>query len=87
MGAYPGGPFESVVDRHRALMIAGRIALLFGAVSGGWVVIEWYVYATGHLVITIVSGISILLGTQLLIFAHMASMLITLYHESRNRET
>lgn len=85
MSGYPRGPLQSVLDRHKVLSLGGKVSLAFGLLSGAWVLYEWYIFATSHEVIAFLSGITILLGTQLLIFASMTSMLISLYQESRAR--
>lgn len=81
MGGYPGGPFQSSIDRHKVLKLAGHVSIVFGFLLEAWVAYDWYVHMTSHLIVAVLGGFAILVGTQLHIFAAMASMLITLYRE------
>lgn len=75
---------QAVIGRHRLLVVAGFASIVTGVTLAAWVGYEWFIVGVSHEVIALLAGVGVLFGTQLLVFALMASMLITLYHEQRS---
>ncbi|MEF8781467.1 MAG: S-layer glycoprotein N-glycosyltransferase AglJ [Haloarculaceae archaeon] len=63
----------------------GVLSLLAGAVLGVYVGIEWFVYSISHEILALVSGVSILLGIQLVMFGVLSDLIVTLNREQTRR--
>lgn len=63
----------------------GVISLLFGSGLGVYVGVEWFTRNVSHEVMAVVSGVSILLGIQLLMFGVLSDMILSLHREQLRR--
>jgi len=63
----------------------GVLNVLFGAVIGTYVGIDWFTRRVSHEVLAVVAGVTILLGIQLLMFGVLSDMLLSLHREQLRR--
>jgi len=63
----------------------GVLSILFGAVIGAYVGIEWFTRSVSHEVLAIVAGVALLFGIQLLMFGVLSDMLLSLHREQLRR--
>jgi len=63
----------------------GGLSLLFGSGLGVYVGVEWFTRNVSHEVMAVVSGVSILLGIQLLMFGVLSDMILSLHRETLRR--
>lgn len=73
--------FDAVTIRHRLLVVAGTASTLFGLAVAAFVGYEWFVRGISHEVFTMIAGVALLFGVQILVLASLTSMLITLHRE------
>ncbi len=63
----------------------GVLGLLAGLLIGGFVGFEWFVRGISHEVLALVSGVSVLLGIQLLIFGVLSDLIVSVNREQNRR--
>jgi glycosyltransferase (TIGR04182 family) len=63
----------------------GTLSTLVGVLLAAWVGYEWFVRDVSHEVLTVVAGVGILFGVQLLMFGVLADLILSL-HRERMRE-
>lgn len=63
----------------------GALSILTGAALAVYVGIEWFVYNISHEILALVSGVTILLGIQLLMFGVLSDLIVTLNREQTRR--
>lgn len=63
----------------------GVLSALSGLALGAWVGYEWWVVGISHQVYAVVSGVAILLGAQLLMFAVLSDMIVAVNREQTHR--
>lgn len=78
----PGRTFEAVTSRRRLLVVSGGASTLVGLAVAAFVGYEWFVQGVSHEVLTMIAGVALLFGVQVLVLASLAGMLITLHRET-----
>lgn len=63
----------------------GVVAILAGLTIGGFVGFEWIVRDISHEVLALVSGVSILLGIQLLLFGALSDLIVSVNRDQNRR--
>ena len=78
----------SLAKTSNPLFYFGSIGAGFGALGAGlaaWVGYEWFVRGISHEAMTVVAGVLLLLGVQLLMFGLLSDLVATLYREQTRR--
>jgi dolichol-phosphate mannosyltransferase len=78
----------SLAKTSNPLFYFGSIGAGFGALGTGlaaWVGYEWFVRGISHEALTVVAGVLLLLGVQLLMFGLLSDLVVTLYREQTRR--
>jgi len=78
----------SLAKTSNPLFYFGSIGAGFGvsgAVLAAWVGYEWFVRGISHEALTVVAGVLLLLGVQLLMFGLLSDLVVTLYREQTRR--
>ena len=78
----------SLAKTSNPLFYFGSIGAGFGALGTGlavWIGYEWFVRGISHEAMTVVAGVLLLLGVQLLIFGVLSDLIVTLHREQTRR--
>ncbi|MDL0134388.1 S-layer glycoprotein N-glycosyltransferase AglJ [Halobacterium salinarum] len=78
----------SLAKTSNPLFYFGSIGAGSGALGTGlaaWIGYEWFVRGISHEALTVVSGVLLLLGVQLLMFGLLSDLVVTLYREQTRR--
>jgi len=78
----------SLAKTSNPLFYFGSIGTGFGALGtalAAWVGYEWFVRGISHEAMTVVAGVLLLLGVQLLMFGLLSDLVATLYREQTRR--
>jgi len=63
----------------------GAVSGFLGTTLAAWVGYEWFVRSISHEALTVVAGVLLLLGVQLLMFGVLSDLVVTLHREQRRR--
>jgi dolichol-phosphate mannosyltransferase len=78
----------SLAKTSNPLFYFGSIGGVFGGSGIGlaaWIGYEWFVRGVSHEALTVVAGVLLLLGVQLLMFGLLSDLVVTLYREQTRR--
>jgi glycosyltransferase (TIGR04182 family) len=78
----------SLAKTTNPLFYFGTLGAAFGAVGtalAAWIGYEWFVRGISHEALTVVAGVVVLLGVQLLIFGVLSDLVVTLHREQTRR--
>ncbi|CAM3034373.1 S-layer glycoprotein N-glycosyltransferase AglJ [Halobacterium salinarum] len=78
----------SLAKTSNPLFYFGSIGAGFGALGtalAAWIGYEWFVRGISHEALTVVAGVVLLLGVQLLIFGVLSDLVVTLHREQARR--
>jgi len=63
----------------------GAVSGFLGTVLAAWIGYEWFVRSISHEALTVVAGVLLLLGVQLVMFGVLSDLVVTLHREQRRR--
>ncbi|AHG04079.1 glycosyl transferase [Halobacterium sp. DL1] len=78
----------SLAKTSNPLFYFGSIGTVFGAIGAAiatYVAYDWFVNGISHEALTIVGGVSVLFGLQLLMFGLLSDLVVTLHREQSRR--
>ena len=78
----------SLAKTSNPLFYFGSVGAAFGAAGTAlavWIGYEWFVRGISHEALTVVAGVVLLLGVQLLIFGVLSDLVVTLHREQTRR--
>ncbi|MDL0129573.1 S-layer glycoprotein N-glycosyltransferase AglJ [Halobacterium salinarum] len=78
----------SLAKTSNPLFYFGSVGAGFGAVGtalAAWIGYEWFVRGISHEALTVVAGVVLLLGVQLVIFGVLSDLVVTLHREQARR--
>ncbi|WP_336037527.1 S-layer glycoprotein N-glycosyltransferase AglJ [Halobacterium yunchengense] len=78
----------SLAKTSNPLFYFGSLGSVFGAAGAllaAWIGYEWFARGISHEALTVVAGVLLLLGVQLLIFGVLSDIVVTLHREQQRR--